>query len=283
MWTLDEADVSIIREGVRAGWLIQRWFQNSLICQKILLYSDSRRIDFETEIDWQEEHMLLKAAFPLAIHTDKAAYDIQFGNIERPNHQNTSWDEARFEVWAHKWADLSEDDYGVSLLNDCKYGYSVQGNTLKLTLLKCATDPNPHADKGKHRFVYSLYPHMGGFREGGTIQEAYLLNQPVLSRPLTQQVGLLSEEYSFIRCDQENIIIETVKLAEDSNDMIVRLYDAYNRRKRVELEAGFEFEQAYLCDMLENELDILQTEGRRIRLEVGNYEIVTIKIVLLGT
>ena len=288
MWTLDEADVSIIREGTRAGWLIQRRFQHSLISQKILLYPDSRRIDFETEIDWQEEHMLLKAAFPLAIHTNKATYDIQFGNIERPNHQNTSWDEARFEVCAHKWADLSEDDYGVSLLNDCKYGYNAQGNTLKLTLLKCATDPNPHADKGKHRFVYSLYPHMGGFREGGTIQEAYLLNQPVLSMPLTRQDGLrsqnglLSDEYSFIRCDQENIVIETVKLAEESNDIIVRLYDGYNRRKRVELEAGFDFEQAYLCDMLENEWNPLQTEGRRIHLEVGNYEIVTIKIVLQG-
>ncbi len=134
--------------------------------QTVYLYDSIPRVDFETEADWQDKHILLKAAFPFDLHTDKSTYDVQFGNLERPTHANTSWDAAKYELCAHKWADLSEGGYGV---NDCKYGHGASGSTLTLTLLRCPSDPNPDADLGAHRFVYSLYPHGGDFRTGGTI------------------------------------------------------------------------------------------------------------------
>ena len=233
MWTIDNVvSIEKLKESCRSGLAITKKFGNSTIKQKIYFYENTRNIDFETEIDWQEEHLLLKAAFPLDIHTDKAAYDIQFGNVERPTHTNTSWDEAKFEVCAHKWADLSEGDYGVSLMNDCKYGYSTERNVLKLSLLKCATYPNPHADKGRHTFTYSLYPHSGNFKSGGTIQASYLLNRPLIAKKVNKNNGSLCDSFSMISCDKENIIIETVKKAEKSEDIIIRLLTHTTEKQR---------------------------------------------------
>lgn len=134
------------------------------------MYNDIPRIDFNNKIDWKEKQILLKVAFPVDIHADKATYEIQFGNIERPTHWNTSWDYARFEVPAHKWADLSEGGYGVSLLNDSKYGYDIKDLVMRLTLLKSAIYPNEEADKEIHEFVYSLYPHKGDWKDGNTVK-----------------------------------------------------------------------------------------------------------------
>ena len=279
MWTIDRVvNVEVLREGCRSGLAITKKFGNSTITQKIYFYENIRNIDFETEIDWHEEHLLLKAAFPLNIHTDKATYDIQFGNIERPTHTNTSWDEAKFEVCAHKWADLSEDDYGVSLMNNCKYGYSTERNVLKLSLLKCATYPNPHADKGKHTFTYSLYPHGGNFKAGGTIQASYLLNRPFVAKKVHRNTGILCDNYSMIRCDKENIIIETVKKAEQSNDIIIRLFDSYNRKTKANIRFGFDVKKAYICDMLENEISEVTVENNSVTVPVSNFEIVTLKL-----
>lgn len=240
MWKVNELQaVAIVSECGYGGYRIERSYMNSTIVQTILVYSDSRRIDFETEIDWHEDHVLLKALFPTTIHTNKATYEIQFGNLERPNHGNTSWDAAKFEVCAQKWGDLSEEGYGVSLLNDCKYGYHAEGNEIAITLLKCGTYPNVEADQGLHTFTYSLYPHRDGFRQGGTIQQAYLLNRP-LSCLLTKGTGDLPAEYSLVSCDCENIIIETVKQAENGDGIIVRLYDAWGKKSTPVLTFGFD-------------------------------------------
>lgn len=274
-------DVTIepINLGAAAGVKITRKFFDSEIVQTILLYDDVRRIDIKNEIDWHEEHVLLKAHFPFNVHASKATYDIQFGNVERTNNENTSWDAAKFEVCAHKWADISEDGYGVSLLNDCKYGHSCLGNVMTLSLLKCATYPNPQADKGHHSFTYSIYPHKGGFKEGGTVQEAYKLNQKLVLRDLNAQNGTLSDKMSMISCDCDNIIIETVKLAEDDNSVIIRLYDAYNRKSAPKINFGFDVKAAYICDMLENSQTKLEVEnGRNIKLNVSNFEIATLKL-----
>ena len=150
---------------LRVGVEIKRRYQNSHIEQTIYLYKDSRRLDFDTWIDWHEHHILLKAAFPVDVLSPTATFDVQWGNVERPTHRNTSWDWARFETCAHKWADLSEGDYGVALLNDCKYGYDVHDNVIRLTLLKSATSPDPLADEGEHRMTYSLLPHSGDWRD----------------------------------------------------------------------------------------------------------------------
>ena len=259
-----------------AGFEVLRKFNNSDIKQRIILYTGSRRIDFENTIDWKESHILLKAFFPVDIHSSRATYEIQFGSVERNTHENTSWDEAQFEVCAQKWADLSENGYGVSILNNCKYGYSVDGNEMSITLIKCGTYPNPQADKEIHTFTYSLYPHEGGFAEGGTVNEAYLLNRPMTAISCNGG-GKLPAEYSLINCDSENIVIETVKQAENGNGIIVRLYDAWNRKSQPTINLGFEAKKISLCDMMENQIEELGS-GDCVKVNVKNYEIVTLLI-----
>ena len=278
-WELsDKAEIYPVTDGARAGVEIRKSFMNSVITQKVWLYDDVARIDFDTDIDWKEEHLILKTAFPVDINADKATYEIQFGTVERPTHSNTSWDAAKFEVCAHKFADLSEYGYGVSLLNDCKYGHDIHDGVIRLTMLKCGTYPNPDADKCHHTFTYSLYPHAGNYREAGTIQQAYLLNQPMTAFKLQKQSGTLPESYSLLSLDCDNVIAETVKEAEDSDAVIVRLYEAYNQRVRTTLTTGFDFKRVTLCDLLENEVEELPTDGRAIALTVRPFEIVTLKI-----
>ncbi len=279
MWVLDdEAEITPVYDGARAGVKIRRKYLSSTIQQTIWLYDTIRRIDFETELDWQEEHQMMKVAFPVDVHTSKATYEIQFGNLERPTHENTSWDAAKFEVCAQKWADVSEDGYGVSLMNDCKYGHNTEGSTMKLTLLKCATNPNPHADKGHHVFTYSLLPHAGDYRTGGTVGEAYCLNQPAVAIPVPAQEGVLPEVFSMVSCDKENVVLETMKQADDGSGTILRLYDAYDRRSKPTLRFGFDAKQVRLCDMLENEIAPLEVKDNALTLDVKNFEIVTLKI-----
>ena len=167
---------------------------------------------------------MVKAAFDIDINSDKATYEIQFGSVERPTHKNTSWDAARFEVCGHKYMDISDYGYGVSLLNDCKYGHNVDNGTMKLSLFKCATYPDPDADKGEHIFTYSLFPHAGNYREAGTVQLAYEINNPLEAFPIEKRDGTLPEEYSFVSCDKDNFIVETVKKAERGNDIIAVSY-----------------------------------------------------------
>lgn len=232
-----------------------------------------------TTIDWHEDYVLLKAAFPVDIRNTNATYDIQFGNIERPTHHNTSWDAAKFEVCAHKWADLSEGDYGVSILNDCKYGYNVEENVMKISLLKAATYPNPEADRGMHQFTYSLYTHKGGFKEGQTVKEGYLLNMPLEANFIEAQDGTLADCHSMIACDKANVVVETIKKAEEDDSIIVRLHDEYNQKTVCTLTPGFSFREVYLCDLLENNLEQLSLENGAVKVPVKNFEIVTLKFV----
>ncbi len=272
----DVASVEVFHNGERAGLKIARRFLSSFIMQTVSVYEHSRRIDVENEIDWKESHIVLKAAFPFDIHAGKAVYETQFGYLERPNHSNTSWDAAKFEVCAHKYADISEDDYGVALLNDCKYGYNAEGSTLKLTLLKCGTYPNKNADKERHHFTYSILPHAGNHKQGGVIQEAYFLNRPLVAFAAKGD-GILPESYSLVSCNCSNIITETVKKAEESNRLVVRAYDAYDRKSKAEFTFGFEVKKAYLCDLMENIITELEiTDGRKVLLPVSNFEIVTL-------
>ena len=279
MWEIDKAEsTEEVCYGEKAGFKITRSFLSSKIVQEICLYANTPRIDFDTYIDWKESHILLKAAFPIDIHCDKATYDIQFGNVERPTHKNTSWDEAKFEVCAHKFADVSEYGYGVSLMNDCKYGYDISGSTMRLTLLKSAVYPNHEADKCEHRFVYSLYPHKGDFREANTYSAAYELNNPMYAMRLEKQTGKLPPEYSLVRTDCDNIIIETVKKAEDSDKIIVRLYDCCNCSSNPEIKFGFQVKSAAIADMLENETEEISVKDNSVKITVKPYEIITLSI-----
>ena len=181
LWLAEPAtSIELVEQGpLRWTLEIRRQILNSVTTQRISLTRGSARLDFDTVIDWRERHILLKVAFPVDILAPQATYDIQWGNVQRPTHRNTSWDWARFETCAHKWVDLSEGGYGVSLLNDCKYGHDIRDNIMRLSLLRAPTSPDPEADQGQHYFTYSLLPHAGGW-EAGTAAEAYRLNDPVI-------------------------------------------------------------------------------------------------------
>jgi alpha-mannosidase len=282
-WELDEViENTVIETGpVRGGIRITKKFSRSIIVQKILIYRDIPRIDFETWVDWKEDQVLLKASFPVDVHTDKATYDIQFGNVERPTHWNTSWDWARFEVCGHKWADLSEAGFGVSLLNDCKYGHDIKDGTMRLTLLKSGTMPNKQADREEHRFVYSLYPHSGDWRMGQTVQMAFDLNVPFYTKVEKAHPGCLPPDYSAFTLDQENVVLETVKKAEDSDNIIIRLYECYNQRTKVRLSCGGKFSEAWDCDLMENNLQPLTGMENQLEFEIMPYEIKTFKLKII--
>lgn len=276
MWIADDVSkVDLLDDGIR----IKRVYGKSEIVQDIVLKPHSKRIDFVTKSDWKENHVLLKASFPVDIRNTNATYDIQFGHIERPTHKNTSWDGAKFEVSAHKWADLSEDDYGVSILNDCKYGYSIEDNVMKITLIKCASWPNPDADRCVHEFTYSMYPHNGNFKVGNTIKQGYLLNMPLEATEITATDGTLNDCYSLVYTDKESVVIETIKKAEDDNSVVVRMYDSFNRKTRTTVTTGFDFKEVYVCDMLENNEFKLEHEVRQVQVDVRNFEVVTLKFV----
>lgn len=281
MWAADTLVSSeIVGDSVRRGIRLVKTYGSSTITQTVYLYSDSPRIDFETEVDWHQRHQLLKAAFPLDIHTSEAVCEIQFGHVKRPTHGNTSWDAAKFEVCAQKWVDLSEHGYGVALLNDCKYGHSAEGSTLKLSLLKGATYPDPEADQGRHVFTYSLLPHTGDFREAGVIREAYSLNQPLMATSLCGAGSQLPGCFSLVQCSQPNIIIETVKQAEDNDDIILRFYESFDQRCNARLCFGIPFRTVQVCDLMENPVPDakLQIQEQTVTVPVKNFEIVTLRI-----
>ncbi|MBQ8267657.1 MAG: alpha-mannosidase, partial [Clostridia bacterium] len=277
-WVLDDtAHITPIIDGSRAGFKVEKRYLDSTICQNIWLYSDTNRIDFDTDIDWHEHHQVLKVAFPVDVHTNTATYETQFGHIERPTHTNTSWDAAKFEVCAHKWITVAENGYGVGLLNDCKYGFNTEGSTMKLTVLKCSQYPNTEADQGEHKLTYSIMAYEGDFREAGVINEAYALNQPLVAVEVSANSGTIEDSFSLVSCDKPNVIVETVKKAEADSGMIVRMYDAFNRRANATITVADGFSKVYLCDLMENELEELDLDGNKVTVPVSNFEIITLK------
>ena len=279
MWLVDDVvSIEPVYDGARSGLRIVKRFLSSTIAQNIWIYDDIARIDFDTEIDWKQDHILLKAAFPVDVNATRATYEIQFGCTERPTHRSNSWDAAQFEVCAHKFADLSEDGYGAALINDCKYGHDIHDGVMRLSLLKSATYPNPDADKCHHEFRYSFMPHAGGWREANVVREAYSFNLPLRAVELGAQTGTLPESYSMVSVDSDDVIIDTVKRAEDSDSLIVRAYECWNRRANATLKFGFDVKRAVLCDLLENELEELEISENSVTLPVKPYEIVTIKL-----
>ncbi len=260
---------------------IKRRILNSEYTQRISLSHNSSRLDFDTSINWQERHTMLKVAFPVDVLAPQATYEIQWGNVTRPTHRNTSWDWARFETCAQKWVDLSEGDYGVSLLNDCKYGHDIYDNVMRITLLRSPTIPDPMADFGDHEFKYSLYPHAGMWN-AATQREAYLLNDPIISYRSKvegrRSEQLISNLQSLVSCSSPNVIIETVKQAEDGDGIIVRLYESQRKRGQVRVAFRSELEAAWVTNLLEENESALSVEQASIILNLKPYQIVTLRI-----
>ena len=259
---------------VRATLEIERKVSNSLIRQKIHFYADSRRIDFDTWVDWKEHQHVLKVHFPVDVHTDEATFDIQFGNLKRKVHTNTSWDWARFESCAQKWMDLSEGHYGVSLLNDCKYGHSVRDSVIGLTLIKSGIEPNPVTDQEEHVFTYALYPHAEGWQQAGTVQEAYKLNQPAIS----VGGGKPGDAFSLVSVDKPNVVLETVKQAEDGDGWIVRMYECDNAKTPAVLTWNRDVASVEECNCIEEKVGDAAVADGQVKFVIKPLEIKSFRI-----
>ncbi len=275
--SIDEAvHLEVLQSDAILGKLqLKRKVHDSTLTQQIIIRSGSRRIDFKTSVDWQESHKLLKVAFPVNVHANEALHEIQFGHIKRPNHRSRPFDADRFEVSNHKWTAMVEPNRGVAILNDCKYGINVLDNSLNLTLLKSALAPDSTADKGLQTFTYSFYYWNGSFMESRVVQEAYELNCPPL---IIQGNG---GENTLFSLDARNIILETIKPAEDgSADIILRLYESMGTRTRCKLSSSLAIEKVILTDMLERHQAEIKASGKRFGLEFRPFEIKTLRIVL---
>jgi alpha-mannosidase len=268
------ATVELVAEGPLVAILrLTRKIYNSTLQQDISLRQGSRMIEFDTVIDWQESHKLLKVAFPVNLHANEALHEIQFGHIARPNHRSRPFDANRFEVSNHKWSALVEANHGFAILNDCKYGLNVLDNSLNLTLLKSALSPDMTADKGQQSFKYAIYAWNGSMADSQLVENAYELNCPV-----TMQIGDAGEK-SLFRIDQTNVIIETVKPAEDgSGDIIMRLYETLRTDTQVELTTTFALQSVQQADMLENAENALPFEGGLIKLSFRPFEVKTLRL-----
>jgi alpha-mannosidase len=278
--TLDELVVTE-RGPHRASVRTTRSFGHSRIIQTISLYAGSNRLDFATTVDWRESRRLLKVAFPVDIRSNRATYEIQYGHVERPTHANTSWDLARFEVCAQRWADLSEPGYGVALLNDCKYGYDIQGNVMRLSLLRSTGWPDPEADRGTHRFTYALLPHPGDLGQGGVVETGQELNVPLRPVRTASHAGERARRAAFLRVDRPGVVIDAVKKADDADALVVRLYEAWGQRGPARLTCAAPVAEARRADLLEREQERLElAEDGSIPLRLRPFEIVTLLLRL---
>ncbi len=272
------SEVSVIEDGARRGIRTVRPYKGSSVTQTVWFYDGEKRIDFDTVSDWHEKHCMLKAAFAVDINADKATYDVQFGSVERPTHFNTSWDSARFEVCAHKYADLSDGGYGVALMNDCKYGYDIHEGVMQLSLLRCPSDPYEAADEGEMRCTYALLLHEGCVKESETVAVSYELNNPMLAVKATGKENRLPVSYSLLSVSDTRIVCETVKEEEDGEGTVIRLYESKNKKGDVTVTFAEGIRECFLCDMMENELEALPLKDGKATVPFGGFEIVTLKV-----
>lgn len=254
----------------------------SRIRQEVTLDACCPYVKFKTEVEWHEAHKFLKVEFPTTVHSPNATYEIQFGHIQRPTHRNTSWDWARYEVWGHKWADLSEHGFGVALLNDCKYGYSVHRNVMTLSLLRSPKSPDATADMGQHQFTYAIMPHTGSLQEANVIQFAYNINYPLHIVPAGPGV-CASSTWSAFSIQSPAVVLETIKQAENKNKaLVIRLYESHGSTVETWLHTSLPIKQAVWCDLLEKPLTAkcCSINDSRIELSFTPFQIRTLLLLL---
>lgn len=245
--------------------------EGSRLRQVVRLDAGSPRLEFHTTADWHESHTLLKVCFPLAVRSPNATYEMPFGYAERPTHYSTSFDRARYEVPGHRFADLSEHGFGAAVLTDSKYGYSCYGGDLRVSLLRAPKSPDPEADLGAHEFAYALLPHAGGWREAGVLAEAIRFNAPVRWTPELPPGA-------FASVDDPNVVLDTVKRAEDSEALVLRLYEAHGARGVARVRLGVPFAAARRANALEEEGDALAVEGGELVVPYRPHELVTVVV-----
>jgi len=219
---------------------------------------------------------MLKVAFPVNVNATRGTFEIQFGHVERPTHRNTTWDTARFEVCAQKWADLSEGGHGLAILNTGKYGHDVLDNVMRLSLLRSPKAPDPICDMGVHRFTYVLLPHYGQVQHSDVVDAAYAINAEPHVVKLKAGKGGTGTSPELARVDDRNVVVEAVKKAEDSDKLIVRLYEAHNSRGAALLSLAKPVKKAWLTDLMERPVEELEVVDGSVKFTYRPFEIVTV-------
>jgi alpha-mannosidase len=273
--------VELVEQGpMRAVIRVARRWQSSTFTQDIVLYADSDQVEVVNNIDWHETHTLLKAAFPLAASSNSATYEIPFGSIDRTTTRSNSWEEARFEVPALRWADLGNGSHGLSIVNDSKYGYDCKGNVLRLTLLRSPVSPDPNADRGHHTFSYALYPHAGDWKSALTIRHGYEFNSRLAALQVQPHAGQLPLVHSFVQLDGENVVLTAVKKAEDVNGLIVRFYEWEGNEGVAQIHVPAGAASATLTNLMETSegAPLKFTGSGEVTVPVHPYSITSVRI-----
>ncbi|WP_136687839.1 alpha-mannosidase [Halorhabdus amylolytica] len=270
-------DVSVLESGPLRATVRQRFeFGDSTLVQDVSLTRGSARIDHRTVVDWHEDEQLLKTRFPVDVRAREATFDVQFGHVERATHENTSWDSARFEVPHQQWVDVSEEGYGVAVLNDCKYGVDVDGTDIGLSLLRAPASPDPQADRHEHEFTYAVYPHADGPIGGDVVEAGYELNALPDTVPVRNSI-----DASLASLDTSGVVVESVKRAEDDRDaLVVRLYEAYGRRTDATLSFDVSITDAESVSIVEDTRESLDVTDDSIDLSLDAFELRSIKVDL---
>ncbi len=282
-WDLTKADkIEVVcADEVKGVIRVIRSFNKSVITQDIILYADADYIDFDTTVDWHETEKVLKAAFPVSVISNHATYEIAHGSIDRPTHWNYSTDLVRFEVCGHKWADLSEGDYGVSIINDCKYGYDIKDSLMRITLMRAPICPDPVGDKGISTFVYRLYPHAGNWSQSDTVKYAFELNQPLKGFTAVAQSGDFGTEKSFIEVNRRNIAVDAVKPAQDGNGIIIRMYEAGKSRGKVKVKVNFaDVKKVIECNLMETDENELNFNNNEFEFDITPNQVRTFRVIV---
>ncbi|WP_260703531.1 alpha-mannosidase [Edaphobacter flagellatus] len=285
MTPIDNVDsVELIEKGpMRAVIRVARTWQSSKFVQDIQLYAGTDTVDVINDIDWHEEHVLVKAAFPLAASGPMATYEIPYGNIERPTTRNNSWEKAQFEVPAMRWADLGDEHHGFSLLNEAKYGYDAVGNTLRLTLLRSPTWPDPVADRGHQHFSYALYPHAGTWKQALTERRGYQYNYELHALQVTPHAGELPLEHSYASVAPENVVLTAVKKAEDDNGLIFRAFEWAGKPSDVIFSVPAGATAATETNLMEKPIGSpLTISNSQVTAHITPYEILSIRVDYLA-
>jgi alpha-mannosidase len=271
-------NIEVVEEGpLRAAVRVTRTWRSSRFVQTYRLLAGSSRLDIDTQIDWHERLMLVRALFPTAVRSHEATFETMFGVQRRATHRNTSWERARFEVGAHRFVDLSEPAYGVALLNDAKYGHNALGNTLGISLVRGPLHPDPFADEGEHHFTYSLFPHTGDWVEGGVTREARTLNAPMV---VTAAAANASGRDGFVTSTGAELGLSTLKQAHDRDAIVVRVYEPHGSRGKANLRFAERPASVTRVTLLEEPAEggEITLDGSTASFEIGPFEIVTLLI-----
>jgi alpha-mannosidase len=271
--------VKLIESGpMRAVVRVTRSWQSSKFVQDIVLYADSSQVEVDNNVDWHENHILLKAAFPLSATAPFATYEIPYGTIQRPTTRNNSFEKARFEVPAQNWADLGDGRHGVSLINEAKFGYDATGNLLRLTLLRSPVYPDPEADRGPNHFRYALYPHAGTWQDALSVRRGYEFNYGLIASPMASHTGELGAEHSFLAVSSDNVVVTAMKKAEDDHSLIFHLYEWKGSDHDIEVTIPAGATGASETNLMEkSEGQPLTITADHLKLHVHPFEIVAFR------